>query len=280
MTALTPVSSTDGVVVPVHDLGGEGPDLLFAHATGFHGLVWRPLASHLHGYHRWAPDLRGHGDAPAPTGRDFEWQGFADDVLAVVDGLGLEHPYGVGHSKGGAALLMAEQRRPGTFRALYLYEPVVFPPDADIPHEENPLAQGALRRRAVFDSHDAAFEHFASKQPFEVLDEDALRAYVEHGFAPEDDGVRLKCEPADEAKVYRMAGSADAFDHLHEVTCPVVVARGGFTAFGPGAFAPRLADELPKGQLEEFPTLGHFGPLEQPAVVAEAIARFFAGLSA
>jgi pimeloyl-ACP methyl ester carboxylesterase len=270
------IPSTGGVQLAVHDLGGEGPDVLLAHATGFHGLVWRQLAGHLDGYHRWAPDLRGHGDASAPGSGSFEWEGFADDVLAVVDALGLVRPFGVGHSKGGAALLLAEQRRPGTFRALYLYEPVVFPPDLAMNGGENPLAAGAARRRDAFDSYEAAYENYASKPPFDVLDPDALRDYVEHGFTAEDDGtVRLKCEPANEAQVYRMGGRHEAFDHLGEVRCPVTVARGAATDFGPGAFAPRIAAGLPDGVLEEFPELGHFGPLERPATVAAAIRRFF-----
>jgi pimeloyl-ACP methyl ester carboxylesterase len=281
------VPSTDGVEVPVHDLGGDGPPLLLAHATGFHGMVWRPLARHLTGYHCWAPDLRGHGDATPPSEHGFDWHGFADDVLAVVDGLDLSRPAAVGHSKGGAALLLAEQRRPGTFRALYLYEPVVFPASPGLPGRaplpegvENPLAAGALRRRATFDSHESAFDNFATKPPFDALDPDALRAYVEHGFADQPDGsVRLKCEPADEAQVYRMGATHDAFDHLERVRCPVVVARGHVTDFGPATVAPAVAEALPHGRLEEHPSLGHFGPLERPDLVAARVTAFLDGLA-
>src|SRR5690348_13287336 len=101
------VTSTDGVVIPVHDLGGDGPPLLLAHATGFHGRVWQPCASHLADFHCYAPDLRGHGDSVAPPGLGYSWHGFADDLLAVVDALGLDHVRAAGHSKGGASLLLA-----------------------------------------------------------------------------------------------------------------------------------------------------------------------------
>ena len=49
------------------------------------------------------------------TGRptaDFAWSGFATDVLAVVDQLGLDRPSGFGHSCGGAAVLLAEEADP------------------------------------------------------------------------------------------------------------------------------------------------------------------------
>ena len=38
--------------VQVHDLGGDGPDLLLAHGTGLHGLVFAPLVRHLTGSFR------------------------------------------------------------------------------------------------------------------------------------------------------------------------------------------------------------------------------------
>ena len=149
------IPSTDGVTVVVHDLSGESDSrapVLLVHATGFHGYVWQPFADHLRHHHAFAPDLRGHGDATAPDDGDFGWNGFADDVLAIVDTLGLDDLDAVGHSKGGAALLLAEARQPGTFRSLYLYEPVLMPAQwASDNVGSNPLADGARRRRPVFD---------------------------------------------------------------------------------------------------------------------------------
>src|SRR3982751_5293003 len=100
------VPSTNGVDVAVHDLDGrpDGPPVVLAHATGFHGLVWRPLAGHLADRYRlWSFDERGHGDSTPPDDGRYDWHGFADDVLAIVDGVGLDRPFGVGHSAGGAA---------------------------------------------------------------------------------------------------------------------------------------------------------------------------------
>lgn len=258
----------------VHDLGGDGPPLLACHATGFHGRVWAPVVAHLRGWHVWAPDLRGHGDTPAPADRDFAWDGFADDVLATVDELGLEQPMGVGHSKGGAALVLAEVRRPGTFRSLYLYEPVIFPPLADetpVAAEDHPLAAGALRRREVFGSVEDAIANYASKPPMSSFDPGALRAYVEGGFAPDPEGIRLKCRPGDESEVYRMGGAHDAWSHLGELTVPVTVARGAAIPWGPSAVVDAIVDRIPTGRVEPFEQLGHFGPLEQPAVIAASI---------
>ena len=58
---------------------------------------------------------------------------------------------------GGTALLMAEIRRPGTFAALWLYEPIVSPGrDVDGPRV-NLMAEAARRRRPWFPDRDAAY---------------------------------------------------------------------------------------------------------------------------
>lgn len=267
------VPSTDHVDVAVHDLGGTGGPALLAHATGFHGRIWEPLAGHLHGLHSWAPDLRGHGDSPVPDGHDMVWDRFADDVLAVVDGLGLDRPVGVGHSKGGAALVLAEQRRPGTFSVLWLYEPVIFPPGMAAPAGDgvSPLALSAANRRAVFASEDAALANFAGKPPMDAFAPEVLEAYVRHGFRPDPGGIRLKCHPAVESAVYGMGGRHRAFDDLGEVTIPVTVARGRPGTGAPVDVAAQIAEALPAGRLETHHDLGHFGPMEAPAAMAASI---------
>jgi pimeloyl-ACP methyl ester carboxylesterase len=292
--SFSPVTSTDGVRVNVLQLTPDAPPerqpdqpgrpILLCHATGFHGLVWAPLARHLTGFTAFAPDLRGHGDTPPPVERDMDWNGFADDVLAVVDamadaGIDVDGLVAAGHSKGGASLLLAEERRPGTFGAIYCFEPVVMPPQVRSEmgpgpdaRGANPLAEGALRRRPTFASRDEAFDNYRSKPPLSALDPSALRAYVDHGFADQPDGrVTLKCRPEIESAVYRMGALHQAFDHLDAVACPVTIARGAIDGFGPAAFAPAIVEDLPHGRLVVFDDLGHFGPLEDPARIATSI---------
>src|SRR5262249_16776323 len=138
------------------------------------------------------PDVRGHGDTEVPDGLTYEWHGFGEDVAAVVATLPADVPlFGFGHSLGGAALLIAELARPGSFDALFLYEPITPPTgvmDLD-PGTPNPMAEGAQRRREVFDSWDAAIANFSSKPPLNVFTPEAMRAYVTGGFAPQPDGT-------------------------------------------------------------------------------------------
>ena len=269
------VAGTDGVTLAVHELGGRGRPTLLCHATGFHGAVWQPMAEALgDGFERWALDFRGHGASRVPPGHPLAWADMASDVLAVVDDLAIEPGgfLGVGHSMGGAALLLAEQARPGTFAALWLFEPIVPPAGALAPSEAgHDLADRALKRRPSFASFEEALVNFASKPPLHVARADALLAYVRHGFVEGEDGrVHLACRPEDEARLYRRGGGHGAFERLAQVTCPTLVVCGGEPG-GPSAFAGPVAEALPHGRLEARAHLGHFGPLEAPAELAASV---------
>ncbi len=272
--------SSNGVELAIYDFGGTGPSLVMAHATGFHGRAWLPLADQLRDhFHLFSLDFRAHGASSAPDDRNFSWAGIADDVLATVDAFGLDQPFGLGHSMGGAGLLLAEQARPGTFRSLYIFEPIVFPVPAGTeppPAEANPLSAGALRRREVFASRIEALDNYGSKTPLDCLDPDVLATYVEYGFVDQPDGtVRLACRREDEAECYRMGGVHGGFDHLGEVKCRVTVACGALTNAINPTFAGMQADAIPNGSVEIFAHLGHFGPLEDPNAIAKAARSAF-----
>lgn len=272
------VRASDGVELAAHELGGRGAPLLMVHAAGLHGLVFTPLAGHLRREFRCISfDGRGHGDSPLQPGQGLDWYDMAGDVLAVVDGLRLERPYGFGHSSGGTALLMAEQARPGTFTALYCFEPVIVPADPPLGRDDDSeLAARARRRRTTFASREEACRHYASKPPLDMVDPEALRAYVEHGFDDADGGgVRLKCHPDHEAIVYEMATAHDAYARLPDVGCRVAVACGAASEGCTPERARAHVERMPQGHSEQLDHVGHLGPLERPEQVASSILRFF-----
>ncbi len=273
--------------IELYDFGGTGPrDLLMVHGTGLCAEVLLPMARAMpEGYHCWALDLRAHGRSDRPADGHFDWSGFATDVATAIAHLGLRRPDGFGHSCGGAAVLLAEQSGPGTFGSLFCFEPVMFPgtPDGG-PVGDNPMSDAARRRRETFPSAAVAFANFSSKPPFATLDPEALEGYLEGGFemVPEDEGgdgetIRLRCRREDEAATYAWSLAHHAFDHLAEVTCPVTLGCGEHTdTFGPDVLGLEAA-RLPSARVEVLPGVGHFGPLERPALVAQSVDRSIHG---
>jgi pimeloyl-ACP methyl ester carboxylesterase len=272
--------TTPQLGLAVHDWGGDGPPALLAHPTGFHGRVWAPIAERLvgAGRHVWSFDFRGHGDSDAPeaTEANYSWRGFATDATAVIDDLGIGGDAELlvaGHSKGAAALLLAEAMRPGVLPRIWAYEPIMFPSDAvAYAPDENALSRSALKRRNIWSSIEEAYEAYASKPPLDVMTPESLRAYVEYGLRERADGTyELKCRPDVEARVYAMAPSNGAWDALPGIASAVAVACGEVSKSIDPALAARIADRLPNSTLEVFANLGHFGPQQDPDACVESM---------
>lgn len=267
----------DGVDIAWRDYGGSGPDLILAHATGFCGGVWGPVAERLSDRFRVVTfDERGHGASSGTPDGTYAWDGYALDALTVIDAAGLERPFGAGHSCGAALLFLAEQARPGTLAGVWAFEPIMFPPRRLVRHE-NPLAAGARRRRATFASRDEAFDHYSAKRPLNALDPAVLRAYVECGFVDNADGVRLACEPETEARTYEMGGQHGAFDRLGEIGCPVVLLCGEHTDAITPSFISAQAERVPDASTEVWAGQNHFAPLADPERAASSIISAFLG---
>lgn len=103
------VTSVDGVALNVRSFGNPaGQPILLVH--GFAQSLWcwqkQFSAPELQSFHLVAFDMRGHGqsdkpDVPAAYQSSNVW---ADDVAAVIDGLGLENPLAVFWSYSGLVL--------------------------------------------------------------------------------------------------------------------------------------------------------------------------------
>ena len=286
------VASTNGVELVTyrydHSVSDGGADngssgttaqqsILFSHATGFHGRVFSPVAAHLTRFSCTTFDYRGYGDTAAPANWSLSWEGFGDDALSMSRDVVAQHEgaplVGVGHSMGGAGLVMAALHEPRLFAGLVLFEPIIFPPEVRTQAGRgNPLADVTRRRRTTFGSFEDAIDNFSSKPPLSSLHPAALDAYVRFGFRQEIDGVHIKCEPEFEARTYEMGATHDTWLALDQLRVPTWVMAGRHADHSPAAIAPRIAERIPNSTFVEWRDLGHFGPLEDPARFAQFVA--------
>ena len=98
-----------------------------------------------------------------------------------------------------------------------------------------------------------------------------MAAYVDYGFADAEDGsVVLKCRPESESAVFAGFAVTDIFERYGEVKCPVTLAHGGALAHQQANMAFQ-ASHLARARVTVVDELGHLGPMEDPARVADAI---------
>lgn len=266
------LESSDGVLVPLHELGGDpdAPPLLICHASGFLAAPYRPMARHIGEIRRIVGiDMRGHGDSVVPDGVTMNWRGMIADVTAAIEHLGADHVDAVGHSMGGAAIVGAALSGASVGSA-WLFEPILFPDRGNGPGPHpNPMADAARRRRPEFESHDAVYERYASRPPLSIFDREVLRLYADEGFRPSEQGVRLKCEPDTEASVFEHS-QVGLFERLGDLELRVHVEAGELDE-GPPMIAPMVAEEIAGASFHRDDAITHFGPFQDPAVIGARI---------
>lgn len=272
----TSFAVADGVHIRIHHLGGSGPPLLCMHATGFHGRVWEPFVPRLREHFSIvALDQRGHGDSDKPDS-GYDWVRFGEDVLTVVDHLGLDAPAGIGHSAGATALVIAETERPGTFSRLVLMDPTAVPPEfrTVVRDGENPMSEQARKRRAVWNSHEEMMERLRNGSPLSGWREDFLRAYVTYGTVAREDGTfELKCPPEVEAQIYSSMPAHDGWERMGRLGCPTLLLTGESSHMWGGGRSDLIAAQLRNGRGEVIAG-GHFFPMENPDETVDHALRF------
>jgi len=271
--------AADGIEIAYSESGCSDPLVVFVHATGFCKELCDPVIADARDlvpdFRAVAIDQRAHGDSGSGD-PPFDWWDVGRDVVELV---GETRPViGVGHSAGGAALVLAELARPGMFESLVLVEPIIFPPPYGR-FPENPMSMGALRRRPGFASREAAYANFASKAAFSEWDDRAMRAYVTGGLHDEGEGVILKCAPEDEAEFFMAATEHGAWDRLSEVSVPTVLVAGEHSTTHQEPFLAELAARFVDAAYIVVPSTSHFVWMERPEVVAEHVAAAIARVS-
>ena len=104
------------------DTGGDKPALLFVHGIMMDHSVWQHQLAEFAATHRVVcVDLRGFGTS-STTSPETTFEDHRDDLLAVVNGLGLRDVTLIGWSMGGAiAQIMAAQNK-GQFKQFVLVD--------------------------------------------------------------------------------------------------------------------------------------------------------------
>jgi len=76
------------------------------------------------------------------------------------------------------------------------------------------------------------------------------------------------------AEIFEHLGEHDAWDVVPTVKTPTLIIAGGADRLTPLHLAERMAKEMPNASLELLPEATHFGLIEFPEAIGEAVARF------
>ena len=264
---------------------GEGQPLLLLHGWPEFSFTWEPVMTRLADrFDVIAPDLRGFGDSDKPDG-SFGAADQARDMLALLDGLGIDRVGLVGHDVGGAVMQALARMSPDRFTGLFFFSfghpgigARMAAPDRLIEiwylmFHEMQLAETLVG--ATPETVRAYITHFLRHWTYrkDAFD-DVLDRFVENfQKAGNLAGGFAYYRAAAPGRLAAIKGEAPA---LPPITVPTCVRWPEHDSILPYAWTDRLGETFSALDLAPFPGVGHFPHREDPDRAAAEIAGFFA----
>jgi len=253
-----PVSEINGHPTYFEDSGGDGPPVVLSHGFLMDHEMFAPQVEALAGEFRvitW--DERGFGQTPAVG--SFGYWDLADDVLALLDHLGIDRAVLGGMSQGGFLSLRAALRAPERVAGLVLID-----------------TQSGMEDPAALPAYEAMNAEWKVNGPAGV--QEAIATLI---LGPGTDWQPWFAKWAElprdglEEPFRCLVDREDIADRLAEITCPAIVFHGDADAAIPLDKGRQLCAGLPGcEQLVIVPGGPHASNLSHPEAVNGPLLEF------
>ena len=255
--------AVNGVSLAV-DIRGKGPAILFIHGYPLDHSLWEPQLEALDGWMRIAPDLRGMGQSDAPD-LGYSMATYAEDLLALMNTLGLDQVVLCGLSMGGYVAFEMLRRAPDRVRAVILVDT-----RAEADTAEVRKARDAEMARAREGGAEAIAEGMIGRlfSPSSTSQKPEVVEQVRRVMASTPHSGLL-------GAIGALRDRPDSFALLSRLTeMRALVIVGEEDKLTPPDRAQAMVDALPQGELVVIPGAGHLSPLERPEAVNTALRGF------
>jgi pimeloyl-ACP methyl ester carboxylesterase len=243
-----PTANVNGVQLAYRD-EGSGRPLLLIHAFPLSSAMWeRQIAALSGGYRLIVPDLRGFGASPPVPGTTSLDQ-YADDLVGLLDQLGLDHVSVAGLSMGGYIAFALQRRHRERVDALVLADTRSQPDTEEGRRAREQNAQLAEQQGARAIADQMLPKLLSSNAPEE------LRAEV-RGIIEANDRAGIA------AALRAMAARPDSTPLLATIAIPTLIVVGAEDGLTPPSDARAMHAAIAGSQLVELPGAGHLANLE------------------
>lgn len=246
----------------------QATPLVFIHGFPFSHQMWHAQIQAFQGSFRTvAYDLRGLGESSLGDGQ-YTIEGHVDDLIAVLDHLGIDKAVIAGLSMGGYITLRALERHPERFRAAIL---------ADTRSEADTDEAKITRARAL-----AAVK---ARGSLWFAEDFVKKVFAEQSFTRVPEAVELirntiaRTPPlAIAGTLLALAARTDTTASLSAIAVPTLILVGEHDATTPPAASRAMHERIRGSELHIIPDAAHMSPLENAPEVNRRISDFLARL--
>ncbi|MGF6947575.1 3-oxoadipate enol-lactonase [Neobacillus sp. B4I6] len=244
---------------------GTHEGIVFLHSLGTDHQMWKYQLEDLDGKGRLliAPDARGHGKSTRYTGISLDL--WVNDILQLIDFLGLQRIIICGVSMGGVQALAFAQRYPNRVSGLVLADTFArIEPEAV--HEKIRLTAGIAK--------ELGMEKYANQYLDQTLSfsntAQAIRETMRHSIAEMETGAYQKSAKA--------CFSASLDSGLKNINIPTLVLIGENDQKTPLPYSQVIAESISDSNLMVVPRACHLANVDQPKEFNHLLKEFLSTL--
>lgn len=245
------------------------PEILLLHGGNQSGHSWDLVSLHLSDrYHVYALDQRGHGDSEWARDQDYSIDARVEDALAFIEDQGIESPVIMGHSMGGRVTMGLALARPDLPRGVVLVDvgPELSPAGVEV-------IANFVTHNVEFDDLDEFLDNVVKYDKFRSREH--IARTVKYNMLRRADGKYIS--KVDHRRV-PVSNSEVTLENTKQITCAVLLVRGGESDILDPEAAQRFVDALPDGRLVTVPNTGHNVHSGNTPGFLEAVGPFVAAL--
>ena len=240
--------------------------VVFGHGVLFSGRSFRAQVDRLrHRYRCVAVDFRGQGLSPASES-GYDMDTLTDDVVAVIDELGLGPVHYVGLSMGGFVGMRLAARHPDLVRSLVLLDT-----------SSGPESSSTAKRYKLLAAIYMWFGIRPVRKPVEkvmfgptYLADPRSRAEIDE-WVDELSGLDKK---GVKKAIYGVIERQPIHAEIGRISAPTLVAVGADDVATTPDKSETIAAAIPGSRLEIIAAAGHSSSIEQPEAVADLVEAF------
>jgi 3-oxoadipate enol-lactonase len=243
---------------------GNGTPLVFIHAFPLSKTMWQPQVDTLKDTYRVITiDLGGHGESDTVLWND-SLDGYAKNIIHLLDHLGIVQAVFVGLSMGGYTLFSIYRNYADRVKAMVLADT-----RAQADTEEGKAGRQSMAEVAFKDGAPAIADLMLPK----LLAPSTIEHHPE--IVEQVRQMILQTSTAGiVVDLVAMAARPDSSDLLSTITCPTLVIVGEDDQATPIAESQYMAQRIPGATLVTIPEAGHLSNFEQPEAFNRAIDSF------
>ncbi|MEX2150853.1 MAG: alpha/beta fold hydrolase [Steroidobacteraceae bacterium] len=261
---------TDSFPRLAYDLAGTGEEhVVLLHGVGGNRRNWAPQVPVIGRHFRVvALDARGYGESDDYSG-ELSISVYSDDVVRLLDHLGVDAAHFVGLSMGGNVAMQCALDHRARVRSLVLCDT-----DRGMQHlseedrreflrlRRDPLLAGRSLHEIAPDLVDSLVGPHASSEARAELHDSLLRLHADMYVKSVEATVNF-----------------DITDSVHRISCPTLVVVGEMDRLTPVCESKAICNEIRGAELAVIPLAGHISNIEQAEVFNREVLGFLLRVS-